>query len=255
MPKILTRLRIDEVSAVDRGAGEGVKIVLMKRDDTGQGEPHAPSLFSRMMAEADADADEITKARSRDSGGGAHALAAALSTHLLDRLDDLRQKHGFTKAKESPMKDNLTSIMKDLGPIGVAKQIVAEGRTFGISESDFTSAAANHAAKQHPGLRPDAAFAKLYEAEEIVRRAVGVLKSAPLVADLTPLVVGGAAAQALDDPAEAIAQLKQLGAQRYPSASASAQFEKALTDPANHKLARIAVPIPRATTSFAFPSR
>jgi hypothetical protein len=31
MPKILTRLRIDEVSAVDRGAGDGVKIVLMKR--------------------------------------------------------------------------------------------------------------------------------------------------------------------------------------------------------------------------------
>lgn len=32
MPKILTRLRIDEVSSVDRGAGEGVKIMLMKKD-------------------------------------------------------------------------------------------------------------------------------------------------------------------------------------------------------------------------------
>jgi hypothetical protein len=32
MSKILTRLRIDEVSAVDRGAGEGVKIMLAKRD-------------------------------------------------------------------------------------------------------------------------------------------------------------------------------------------------------------------------------
>ena len=31
--RLLTRLRINEVSAVDRGAGEGVKIVLMKRDD------------------------------------------------------------------------------------------------------------------------------------------------------------------------------------------------------------------------------
>ena len=28
----LTRLRIDEVSSVDRGAGQGVKVVLMKRD-------------------------------------------------------------------------------------------------------------------------------------------------------------------------------------------------------------------------------
>lgn len=32
MPKILTRLRIDEVSSVDRGAGKGVKIMLMKQD-------------------------------------------------------------------------------------------------------------------------------------------------------------------------------------------------------------------------------
>jgi hypothetical protein len=30
--KLLTRLRIDEVSAVDRGAGDGVRIMLMKRD-------------------------------------------------------------------------------------------------------------------------------------------------------------------------------------------------------------------------------
>jgi hypothetical protein len=33
LPKILTNIRIDEVSAVDKGAGEGVKIMLMKRDD------------------------------------------------------------------------------------------------------------------------------------------------------------------------------------------------------------------------------
>ena len=31
--RLLRNLRINEVSAVDRGAGEGVKIVLMKRDD------------------------------------------------------------------------------------------------------------------------------------------------------------------------------------------------------------------------------
>jgi hypothetical protein len=40
MPKLLTRLRIDEVSAVDRGAGDGVKIVLIKRDDTPRSKPH-----------------------------------------------------------------------------------------------------------------------------------------------------------------------------------------------------------------------
>jgi hypothetical protein len=34
MPKILRRLKINEVSSVDRGAGEGVHIVLMKKDET-----------------------------------------------------------------------------------------------------------------------------------------------------------------------------------------------------------------------------
>jgi hypothetical protein len=33
MPRILHKLRIDEISHVDRGAGEGVKVVLMKRDN------------------------------------------------------------------------------------------------------------------------------------------------------------------------------------------------------------------------------
>jgi hypothetical protein len=57
----------------------------------------------------------------------------------------------------------------------------------------------------------------------------------------------------LSDQSKAVEQLKQLGAQRYPSASPSTQFERALVDPANHKLARRAVPVPRATTSYEFP--
>jgi hypothetical protein len=32
MPNVLTKLRIDEISAVDRGAGEGARITLWKRD-------------------------------------------------------------------------------------------------------------------------------------------------------------------------------------------------------------------------------
>ena len=31
MPRILRNLRIDEISSVDKGAGDGVRIVLMKR--------------------------------------------------------------------------------------------------------------------------------------------------------------------------------------------------------------------------------
>jgi hypothetical protein len=38
MPRLLRRLKIDEVSSVDNGAGEGAKIVIMKR--IGGSEPH-----------------------------------------------------------------------------------------------------------------------------------------------------------------------------------------------------------------------
>jgi hypothetical protein len=65
--------------------------------------------------------------------------------------------------------------------------------------------------------------------------------------------VGGADTWDQSDQSKAVEQLKQLGAQRYPSASPSTQFEKALVDPANQKLARVAVPIPRAVTSYPFP--
>ena len=35
MPRILKNIRIDEVSAVTKGAGEGTRVVLMKREDSG----------------------------------------------------------------------------------------------------------------------------------------------------------------------------------------------------------------------------
>jgi hypothetical protein len=50
-PKILTRLRIDEVSSVTSGAGEGVKVVLMKRhNDTEQPRTGRAMTFHEAMA-------------------------------------------------------------------------------------------------------------------------------------------------------------------------------------------------------------
>ena len=34
MPNKLTKLRIDEISLVDKGAGDGCKVILMKRDNS-----------------------------------------------------------------------------------------------------------------------------------------------------------------------------------------------------------------------------
>jgi hypothetical protein len=49
MPRILTNLKIDEISAVDRGAGEGVRIMLTKRDGT----PDYQRVFNKIFGVRD----------------------------------------------------------------------------------------------------------------------------------------------------------------------------------------------------------
>lgn len=55
MPKILTRLRIDEVSSVDRGAGEGVKIMLMKRNEDKPMSTKISKMFSNFFSGGNTD--------------------------------------------------------------------------------------------------------------------------------------------------------------------------------------------------------
>jgi hypothetical protein len=108
-----------------------------------------------------------------------------------------------------------------------------------------------------PADRPDVAFSKLYESEESVRRACVVLKSMPFLANVTPLVVGGEANRGGDvnpnDPSEAIAQLKQLGARKWPTASEAQQFANAFTDPVNRELASKAHVRPTAPVGGIYP--
>jgi hypothetical protein len=148
--------------------------------------------------------------------------------------------------------ETVRDVVKRHGIVAVAKSIVDENRNYGITEHEFVALATEYAKAAHPDLTDSAAFAKLYQIPE-VWRACNVLKSMPFAADVTPVMVGGEDTRDLSDTSRAIEQLKQLGRDRWPTASESQQFERALTDPVNHKLARLAVPIPRATTSYPFP--
>src|SRR5262249_48718975 len=57
-PTVLTRLRIDEVSLVDRAAGEGCKIVISKRDDS---DAKMPTWQKRYWQEMGASPDFIAQ--------------------------------------------------------------------------------------------------------------------------------------------------------------------------------------------------
>jgi hypothetical protein len=65
--------------------------------------------------------------------------------------------------------------------------------------------------------------------------------------------VGGEATRDLSDESEAIAQLKELGRQKWPTASELQQFERALLDPKNAELTARAHRRPQATAANSFP--
>jgi hypothetical protein len=239
MAKLLTRLRIDEVSAVDAGAGRNVKIMLMKRDQDNAVAKATAALQESVASILDCDDDDATKrdalaetfaqfesyvdrnvggsqalskgpleraerarrekfekifaAKAADDDGdhvakadreqhvGHHALAAAVVEHTLDRLDSLRERHGFKKhvAEESIMDTKeLVTVLKQDGAAGLAavcKRVIAEGAS-GISENDFVSAVTDHARERFADLPSDQDFAKLYEADVLLRKALRVVR-------------------------------------------------------------------------------
>jgi hypothetical protein len=226
---------------------------------------------AEIVTKADDDGDDDAGDRSDDAGGltnhpavqAARLLVASgkfgdhgqALHHLLNTSTGqalLSRLKAAEPAKESPM-DSVYAIMKSGSIAATCAAIVAKGSTT-ITKDEICSAAGKIGAERWPELSEAQGFSRIFTAStDEARLLQKAIEIAPVVADLTPLQVGGADAQALDNPAEAIAQLKQLGQQKWPSASPSTQFEKALVDPANHVLARKAVPIPRATTSFEFP--
>jgi hypothetical protein len=295
MPKLLTRLKIDEVSAVDAGAGKGVRIMLMKRAsrpdatpaDTLRAFPNPRSfnaVYARMEAEAmakvdDGDDDSGDRENGDHNGGGGiadHSIAQLARllvasgkfgdhAQALDHL--LNTPHGAAlhrtrahKAKDHPMQDSLTAIMKDAGIAATCAIIIAKGSTT-ISEHELVEAATKVAAERHPDMSPAQAFERVYsdQSEEglALRKAVSIAKAMPFVADLTPLVVGGldATHEAINatEQSEAYEQLKRIGKDRWPTASEAVQFTNAISDPANAELARKAHRRPTAPAGSAYP--
>lgn len=81
MPRVLKDITINEVSGVDRGAGEGVRVVLIKRHDQQHQESEMTEAeIQKMIADGVAKASEvITKAATDAAKASADALAAANS--------------------------------------------------------------------------------------------------------------------------------------------------------------------------------
>jgi hypothetical protein len=187
------------------------------------------------------------------------AAAVDFLLHTTEGTSTLR-RHSMSKQEHS-MPDTIEKIIKDHGIISLAKLIADDNDPHGLDETAFTKHVTEFATLRWPHLRADAAFARLFDdagdVAKVLHRAWSVVKSMPIQVTLDPRVTSGEGVfqdtLTNTESSEAYAQLKELGRQKWPTATEAQQFANAFSDPANAKLAAKAHQRPAATTSYPFP--
>jgi hypothetical protein len=245
---IAKRQNLDHIAKYDRsfnGVMSRGKLDQPRDDDAGTEKrvEHHASTVADLLVEA-----------------GSHPDRSAALDYLMHSSRGAALLHRMSKAARTEKETSMTShtelvrdVVKQYGLIAFCKSMVQDQKSYGLDEHQFTRLATEHAQRVYPNDRPDTAFSKLYQSEESVRRACQIAKSMPFQVSLEPLMVGGDAAQAVNDPSEAIAQLRQLGARKWPTATEAQQFANAFTDPVNRELASKAHVRPSANSVYEFP--
>jgi hypothetical protein len=166
------------------------------------------------------------------------ALLAYGEELALDLIHHHRRRLGLAKGggqpEESNMRsDTLENILKDSGPVSVCKAIVDRGRS-PCDEHELVAVLSKHAAEQF-NMPGDRAFARLFEAEESVRRACNIAKVAEFsvfdIAKSDPAPNADSAYAALMVKAEAYRSA-------HPDLSIAQCFAEIYTDRANIELAK-----------------
>jgi hypothetical protein len=144
---------------------------------------------------------------------------------------------------------------KSLNPVAVAKVIVDDGKSYGITESELVELISNH--DRQPGESAAKCFSRHYEAQDdaglALRKAVAIAKD---MMSHEPMFVGGADARDVNSAAKAYNQLMQMAEEqraRAPWKTVAQLFSELMQDPKNAELAAKAHQRPTATTSYPFP--
>jgi hypothetical protein len=270
--RVLTRLKISEVSAVDKGAGEGCQIKLMKRASN--------AAFAKATGRLAMSVKSILADPACDRDG----MLAKTFAQFQDHLDELMGSYGKNldvsvgrAAPNEGMPDSdddadetehlsddadaddekekaMTAKLKSLDAIAICKQMVSEEHAFGLSEHDLVSLVDTYARAN------DSSFVKMFTAQDetglALRKAVDIAKNAQFVsrtstlskqaegmpgrATLTPRVTGGRAARAVDNPTTALEALQRLvdeQRKQFPALSESQAWQRVYEHPDNAALA------------------
>ena len=158
-----------------------------------------------------------------------------------------------TEELETERTAKLDEVVKAYGIMPLAKQMIAEGSSYGIDESEFTTLATAHAQRLCPDMSPAAAFEKLFsdgsEDGVILREAHGIAKAATF----TPIVVDGNVDNPDDasEATEALSRLVEEQRARAPWMSAEQVFDTVMAK--NSELTNRAIRRPAPTTTYPMP--
>jgi hypothetical protein len=187
--------------------------------------------------EEDSEEDEMDVVDKADRGG-AHDLAGRLVQHLTDALDAKRARHGFAKSEREKTVTRtleLHDIVKTSGIVAVAKAIVDENRSYGLTETEFVEFATEDAVRKFPGETADRAFTRMFTdngADGLtLRRAHAVVRNEQL----------GTGHVKADRGSSAYAELMHKATEyrnAHPELSISQAFEKVYTARDNVELAK-----------------
>lgn len=123
IPNILRRLRINEISSVDRGAGEGCRIVLYKRDkradkpdfwDVPLPPPPRPLLFNDVMLRKAARDDDVTGDHPGDDDKKLSGKLRQMVAALITAAPSLSEEHAMHFLLHSPTGRKLAEYLNHL---------------------------------------------------------------------------------------------------------------------------------------------
>jgi hypothetical protein len=212
----LTQLRIDEVSAVFKGANQGAQVLIRKADD-------GPLLFDDVMLRKASEPDEIPD---DNVGSKLNAMVDAMiaAAPSLDRQEAayylLHNAHGRRLAEHLNNLSKGEAIMPQVDILKIAA-ILEDGLNAQVTKRDGESFAQAFTRKYENDIDFRRQWASITEAKHSVALSKGM-------ATLTPTFVG---VDSINDVAEAVAALQAMAAKNGRS------FETEFADPANVKLA------------------
>lgn len=225
MPHILTKLRIDEVSSVDKGAGEGVKIVLMKRDNS---DDNPSYLFNDIMLRKADVSDTLRGPRNEPDDKKLSVKLEELVAEMIVAAPSLHPQRARRWLLHTPQGRELLAQHKKETPmsqVDIMKLIstVEDGLMAQVTKRDGESYAKSFTRKYENDIEFRKQWRDLTEAKH---QALG-----KGMASLKPTSTEVGNTLVADDSAEAVRLLNEMATKQ------GRKFEDVMADPANSKLA------------------